>query len=51
MSGFLELLSVPFWQFILQLAGADTLHWKCSQPESLQLLQKHMGSEIPEELE
>lgn len=32
------------------LTGADTLYRKCSQPESLQLLQKHMGPAFPDEL-
>lgn len=31
--------------------GADTSYWKCSQPESVQLLQKHVGPDLRKELE
>lgn len=32
-------------------AGTENLHWKCSQPEAVQILQKHVSPDMAKELE
>ena len=32
-------------------AGAKDLHWKCSQPEAVQILKKHVSPDLAKELE